>query len=64
MNKADVEFYHSDAVLAVAAVLASKPYGQLSFRSKQRLLDKAVKVIQVLLSKPDSLLKLQKQVDT
>jgi hypothetical protein len=45
MNDAHIEFYHSAEVLKVARTLGRKPYEELSFRARQRRLDKAVQVV-------------------
>jgi hypothetical protein len=50
IGKGDIEFYHATMVLNVAHKLATKPWDQLSYRSKQRLLDKSVDIIHGLLN--------------
>jgi hypothetical protein len=54
VGKADIEFYYSALVLNVAYTLASKPWDQLSQRSKQRLLDKAIDILHGLLNDADA----------
>lgn len=52
INKADVEFYHGGMVMVVARTLPQKPYDELSHRSKQRVLNKAVDIVHALLNDP------------
>jgi hypothetical protein len=50
VGRADIEFYYSALVLTVAHTFATKRWDQLSYRSKQRLLDKAVDILHDLLN--------------
>ena len=50
IGKADIEFYESHMVLQVAHALATKDWDTLSYRSKQRILDKSVDIIYLLLN--------------
>lgn len=54
IGKEDVEFYHGGSVTIVARTLATKPWDELTFRARQRILDKAVLVVQALLNNSDT----------
>lgn len=55
IGKADVEFYYGGLVMTVARQLASKPYNSLTHRSRVRVLNRAVDVVQALLNSDDAL---------
>ena len=53
IGKADVEFYQGGLVLVVAKAIATKPYDTLSYRSRQRVLNKALDAVHDLLNDND-----------
>jgi hypothetical protein len=50
ITKADVEHYYGGMVMTMARSLATKPWDDLTFRSRQRLLNKAVKALHAMLN--------------
>ena len=59
MNRADLEHYESVLVLTVAKKLANKPWDALSYRSKQRCLNKAGDILLELISNPECFKRLE-----
>ena len=51
MSKGDIEFYHSILVLGLAESYTRKPWGTLSWRSRQRHLNRAVDCLYALHSR-------------
>jgi len=49
MNNADIEFYHAAIVMTLAKFLAPKnrKWDSLSYRTKQKYLNKAVEIVKI-----------------
>lgn len=55
VGKADIEFYESHLVMTIAksSVLPNRTWEDLSYRSKQTYLNRAVRILQTLLNDED-----------
>lgn len=50
IGRGDIEFYASKMVIQVSRSLTSRDFDSLSYRSRQRLLNKAVDIVSTLLN--------------
>jgi hypothetical protein len=64
INKADTEFYYARMVLVTAETLAKKPWDSVSYRSKQRYLNKVVDVCNAIINNPEILIGLRARLKT
>jgi len=59
IGKSDIEFYHSHIVLTVAKILGDKPWNDITYRTRNRRLDRAVDIVHTLLNDQLTLEKLE-----